>query len=78
MTLPGICNTPAALAETVGFVDPLFASPQLHLPAQSTGCWHKMQGFATAVCMKVPRIWDALTAVLCFHGVWLFRGYARR
>jgi uncharacterized protein len=66
-THPGIYRPASTLAEAVGFLDALFASPQLHLLAESPGYFEKLRALATAAQLKGPRIHDARIAALCLH-----------
>ncbi len=66
-THPGIYKPSSTLAEAMGFLDALFASPQLHLLAESTGYFEKLRDIATAARLKGPRIHDARIAALCLH-----------
>jgi hypothetical protein len=67
VTHPGICRPPSTLAEALGFVDSLFASPQLHLLAESPAYFEKLRTLATTARLKGPRIHDARIAALCLH-----------
>ncbi len=66
-THPGIYKPASTLAEALGFVDALLASPQLHLLAESPGYFEKLRGIATTARLKGPRIHDARIAALCLH-----------
>jgi len=66
-THPGIFKPASALFEALGFLDALFASPQLHLLAESLGYFEKLRAIATAAQLKGPRIHDARIAALCLH-----------
>jgi toxin-antitoxin system PIN domain toxin len=66
-THPGIYKPPSVLAEALGFVDSLLASPQLHLLAESPGYFEKLRVIATAAKLKGPRIHDARIAAICLH-----------
>jgi hypothetical protein len=66
-THPGIYKPASTLAEALGFVDALLASPQLHLLSESPGYFAKLRELATAARLKGPRIHDARIAALCLH-----------
>ena len=66
-THPGIYTPASTLSEALGFLDSLFASPQLHLLSESPGYFEKLRGIATAARLKGPRIHDARIAALCLH-----------
>jgi len=66
-THPGIYKPASTLAEALGFVDALLASPQLHLLAESPGYFEKLRDIATTARLKGPRIHDARIAALCLH-----------
>ena len=67
VTHPGIYKPASTLAEALGFVDALFASPELHLLAESPGYFEKLRDIATTARLKGPRIHDARIAALCLH-----------
>jgi toxin-antitoxin system PIN domain toxin len=67
VTHPGIYKPASTLAEALGFVDCLLASPQLHLLSESPGYFEKLRGIATAARLRGPRIHDARIAALCLH-----------
>jgi hypothetical protein len=67
VTHPGIYKPASTLSEALGFVDSLFASPQLHLLSESPGYIEKLRDIATAARLKGPRIHDARIAALCLH-----------
>ena len=67
VTHPGIYRPASTLAEALGFVDALFASPQLHLLAESPGYFEKLREISVAARLKGPRIHDARVAALCLH-----------
>lgn len=67
VTHPAIYKPASTLTEALGFLDALFASPQLHLLAESPGYFEKLQEFATAARLRGPRIHDARIAALCLH-----------
>ncbi|MBI5387594.1 MAG: PIN domain-containing protein [Verrucomicrobia bacterium] len=67
VTHPGIYKPASTLAEALGFVDSLFASPELHLLAESPGYFEKLRDIATTARLKGPRIHDARIAALCLH-----------
>ena len=66
-THPGIYRPASTLAEALGFLEALLASPQLQLLAESTGYFDKLRTLATAAKLKGPRIHDARVAALCLH-----------
>ena len=66
-THPGIYKPASTLAEALGFVDALLASPPLLLLAESPGYFDKLRQVATAAQLKGPRIHDARIAALCLH-----------
>ena len=66
-THPGIYTPASTLSEALGFLDSLFASPQLHLLSESPGYFEKLRDIATAARLKGPRIHDARIAALCLH-----------
>lgn len=66
-THPGIYKPASTLAEALGFLDAIFASPRLHLLAESPGYFEKLREIATAARLKGPRIHDARIAALCLH-----------
>ena len=55
------------LPGVLAFLDSLFASPQLHLLAESPGYFEKLRDFAQAAKISGPRIHDARIAALCLH-----------
>jgi toxin-antitoxin system PIN domain toxin len=67
VTHPGIYRPASSLAEALGFVDAVLASPQLHLLSESQGYFDKLREIATAAKLKGPRIHDARVAALCLH-----------
>jgi uncharacterized protein len=67
VTHPAIYKPSSTLAEALGFVDALLASPQLHLPSEGSGYFEKLRELATAARLKGPRIHDARIAALCLH-----------
>lgn len=67
VTHPGIYKPASTLSEALGFVDSLFASPQLHLLSESSGYFAKLRDIITAARLKGPRIHDARIAALCLH-----------
>ena len=66
-THPGIYKPASTLSEALGFLDSLFASPQLNLLAESAGYFEKLREISTAARLKGPRIHDARIAALCLH-----------
>jgi len=66
-THPGIYKPASTIAEALGFVDSLLASPQLHLLGESPGFFEKLRDIATTARLKGPRIHDARIAALCLH-----------
>ena len=67
VTHPGIYKPASTLAEALGFVEALLASPQLHLLSESPGYFEKLREIATTARLKGPRIHDARIAALCLH-----------
>jgi len=67
VTHPGIYKPASTLAEALGFLDALFASPQLHLLSESPSYFEKLRDIATTARLKGPRIHDARIAALCLH-----------
>jgi len=67
VTHPGIYKPASNLSDAFGFLDALFASPQLHLLAESPGYFEKLRELSTAARLKGPRIHDARIAALCLH-----------
>ena len=67
VTHPGIYKPASTLADAFGFADSLFASPQLHLLAESPGYFEKLREISVAAKLKGPRIHDARIAALCLH-----------
>ena len=67
VTHPGIYKPASTLSEALGFVDSLFASPQLHLLSESSGYFEKLRAVVTVARLKGPRIHDARIAALCLH-----------
>ena len=66
-THPGIYKPASTLSEALGFLDSMFASPQLHLLSESSGYFERLREIATAARLKGPRIHDARIAALCLH-----------
>jgi uncharacterized protein len=66
-THPGIYKPPSTLLQALGFIDSLFASPQLHLLGESPGYFEKLRQISIAARLKGPRIHDARVAALCLH-----------
>ena len=67
VTHPGIYTPASTLSESLGFVDALLASPQLHLLAESPGYFEKPREVSVAARLRGPRIHDARIAALCLH-----------
>jgi toxin-antitoxin system PIN domain toxin len=67
VTHAGIYKPASTLSEALGFVDSLFASPQLHLLSEGSGYFEKLRSVVTAARLKGPRIHDARIAALCLH-----------
>ena len=67
VTHPRIYKPPSTLAEALGFVDSVLASPQLQLLAESQSYFDKLRDLATTARLKGPRIHDARIAALCLH-----------
>jgi len=55
------------LPGVLAFLDSLFASPQLHLLAESPGYFEKLRDIAQAAKISGPRIHDARIAALGLH-----------
>lgn len=66
-THPGIYKPPSTLAEALGFLDALFASPTFQVLSESEGYFEKLRGLALTARLKGPRIHDARVAALCLH-----------
>jgi hypothetical protein len=66
-THPNIYKPASTLAEALGFLDALRASPSLQLLAESPGYFDRLRALATAARLKGPRIHDARIAALCLH-----------
>ena len=66
-THPRIFRPASTLAEAMGFLDSLFASPQLNLLAESPGYFDKLRSVTGAARLQGPRIHDARIAALCLH-----------
>jgi toxin-antitoxin system PIN domain toxin len=66
-THPGIYKPASTLPEALGFLDALFAAPQLQLLAESPGYLVKLRALATAARLKGPQIHDARIAAHCLH-----------
>jgi toxin-antitoxin system PIN domain toxin len=66
-THPGIYRPASTLSQALGFLDSLFAAPQLQLLSESPGYFEKLREVATAARLKGPRIHDARIAALCLH-----------
>ena len=66
-THPGIYKPASPLSAALGFLDAVFAAPQLHLLAESPGYFEKLRALATAARLQGPRIHDARIAALCLH-----------
>ena len=66
-THPSIYRPASSLEEALGFLESLFASPQLHLLAESAGYYEKLREISTAARLKGPRIHDARIAAICRH-----------
>ena len=67
VTHPGIYKPPSALSEALSFVEALFASPALHLLAESPGYFDKLRDISVPARLKGARIHDARIAALCLH-----------
>ena len=67
VTHPGIYKPASTLADAFGFADSLFASPELHLLAESPRYCEKLREISVAAKLKGPRIHDARIAALCLH-----------
>ena len=66
-TNPGIYKPASSLVEALGFLESLFACPQLHLLAESPGYFEKLRDLALAAKLSGSRIHDARIAALCLH-----------
>jgi toxin-antitoxin system PIN domain toxin len=66
-THPRIFRPSSTLAEALGFLDALFASPQLNLLAEGPGYFEKLRKVSVAARVKGPRIHDARICALCLH-----------
>src|SRR5437762_7232089 len=66
-THPRIFRPPSTLAEALGFLDALFASPQLNLLAEGLGYFEKLRKISVAAHVKGPLVHDARIAALCLH-----------
>src|SRR5438445_12063183 len=64
---PLIYKPASTLSQAFAFLDGLFASPQLHLLAESPGYFEKLREISVAARLKGPRIHDARVAALCLH-----------
>lgn len=67
VTHPGIYKPASTLSEALGFLDSLFAGPQLQLLSESSGYFDRLRVITTAARLKGPRIHDARIAALCLH-----------
>ena len=67
VTHPGIYKPASTLSEALGFLNSLFAAPQLQLLSESSGYFDRLREIATAARLKGPRIHDARIAALCLH-----------
>ena len=66
-THPGIYRLPSSLSQALGFLDALFASPQVQLLSECDGYFGKLRHLAINARLKGPRIHDARIAALCLH-----------
>src|SRR4051812_41333254 len=66
-THPAIYKPASTLSEALAFLDGLFASPQLHLLAESSGYFEKLREISVAARLRGARIHDARIAALCLH-----------
>jgi toxin-antitoxin system PIN domain toxin len=66
-THPAIYKPASTLADALGFVDALIASPALQLLSESPGYFEKLRNISVAARLKGPRIHDARVAALCLH-----------
>jgi hypothetical protein len=66
-THPGIYRPASTLSEALGFLNSLFAAPQLQLLSEGSGYFDRLREVATAARLKGPRIHDARIAALCLH-----------
>ena len=67
VTHPGIYKPASTLSEALGFLDSVFASPQLQLLSESSGYFDRLRDIAAAARLRGPRIHDARIAALCLH-----------
>ncbi len=67
VTHPRIYNPPSSLTKALGFLDSLFASPQLNVLAEGPGYFEKLRLLSTSGKVKGPRIHDCRIAALCLH-----------
>ena len=66
-TNPRIYKPASTLAEVFAFLDALFASPNLHLLAESPGYFEKLRSLAVSGKISGARIHDTRIAALCLH-----------
>jgi toxin-antitoxin system PIN domain toxin len=66
-THPAIYKPASTLSEALAFLDALFASPQLHLLAESSGYFEKLREISVVARLRGARIHDARIAALCLH-----------
>jgi hypothetical protein len=66
-THPAVYKPASTLAQALGFLGALFASPELHLLSESPGYFEKLRQLATAGALNGPRIHAARIAALCLH-----------
>ncbi len=67
VTHPRIYRPPSSLAQALGFVEALLASPSLQLLAESDGYFEKLRRCTEPARLKGPAIHDARIAALCLH-----------
>lgn len=67
VTHPSIFKRPSTLAEALGFLDALLASPELVLLAESGGYFEKLRAVTIAAKVRGRRVHDARIAALCLH-----------
>lgn len=66
-TNPRIYEPASTLVEVFAFLDALFASPHLHLLAESDGYFERLREIAVSGKISGARIHDARIAALCLH-----------
>ena len=66
-THTGIFRPASTLAQAFGFIDSLFAAPQLEVLAEGPGYLERLRVISSAARLSGPRIHDARIAALCLH-----------